>query len=362
MTRLLILHTGGTIGMRPSPTGYVPADGFPDRLAHHLAASLNTQPGDPGRAVLPDYHLIELAPLIDSADLAPVDWNRIVAALAEHWHGYDGFIVLHGTDTLAYTASALSFMLGALDKPVVLTGAQIPLGEPRSDAINNLTTALLMAADPAAPREVCIAFHDRLLRGNRARKVRSQGFDAFDSPDAPWLGEAGIALSFTPGLAMAPGQPEADSRATGDSAAAFTPDVTPRHFAPGAVAMLPVHPGLSAAMLDAVLGDPALKGLVLQTYGVGNPPSLDGALIERLAQASQAGIAILNISQCQQGQVVQGAYASGAALNAAGVIPGADLTPEAALTKLQVLIADGLEGRALRAALATPLRGEMSPG
>lgn len=356
MSRLLILHTGGTIGMRPSPTGYVPAEGFPDRLAHHLSGSLGTQLGDPGRARLPDYHLIELAPLIDSADLAPADWNRIVAALAEHWHGYDGFIVLHGTDTLAYTASALSFMLGALDKPVVLTGAQIPLGEPRSDAINNLTTALLMAANPAAPREVCIAFHDRLLRGNRARKVRSQGFDAFDSPDAPWLGEAGIALSFTPGLALAPGRRESDS------ATAFTPNVTPRHFAPGAVAMLPVHPGLSAVMLDAVLGDPALKGLVLQTYGVGNPPSLDGVLIERLARASQAGIAILNVSQCQQGLVVQGAYASGGALNAAGVIPGADLTPEAALTKLQVLIADGLEGEALRAALAAPLRGEMSPG
>lgn len=362
MSRLLILHTGGTIGMLPSPTGYVPADGFPDRLAQHLSGSLGNQPGGHGTDTLPDYRLIELEPLIDSADLAPADWNRIVAALAEHWHDYEGFIVLHGTDTLAYTASALSFMLGPLDKPVVLTGAQIPLGEPRSDAINNLTTALLMAADPTAPREVCIAFHDRLLRGNRARKVRSLGFDAFDSPDAPWLGEAGIALSFTPGLSLAPGESEAGARAKGDSAAAFTPDVTRRDFAPGAVAMLPVHPGLSVAVLDAVLGDPALKGLVLQTYGVGNPPSLEGALIERLARASQAGIAILNVSQCQQGQVVQGAYASGAALNAAGVIPGADLTPEAALTKLQVLIADGLEGLALRAALATPLRGEMSPG
>lgn len=362
MSRLLILHTGGTIGMQPSATGYVPAAGFSDRLAHHLHESPGTRLGDHGTDALPDYRLIELEPLIDSADLAPADWNRIVAALAEHWHDYQGFIVLHGTDTLAYTASALSFMLGPLDKPVVLTGAQIPLGEPRSDAINNLTTALLMAADPAAPPEVCIAFHDRLLRGNRARKMRSQGFDAFDSPDAPWLGEAGIALSFTPGLALAPGTPEAGPSATGDSPSAFTPDVTPRHFEPGAVAMLPVHPGLSVALLEAVLGDPALKGLVLQTYGVGNPPSLDGALIDRLAQASRAGIAILNVSQCQQGQVVQGAYASGGALNAAGVIPGADLTPEAALTKLQVLIADGLKGGGLRAALATPLRGEMSPG
>lgn len=336
MTRLLILHTGGTIGMQPSPQGYVPAAGFFERLARHLKG----QAPD----TLPAYRLIELAPLIDSADSAPADWNRIVAALAEHWREYDAFIVLHGTDTLAYTASALSFMLGPLDKPVLLTGAQIPLGEPRSDAVNNLSTALLMAADPAIPREVCIVFHDRLLRGNRARKVRSQGFDAFDSPDAPWLGEGGIHLNLHGHRALPLG----------------TPDFTQRHFASGAVAMLLVHPGLSISLLDAVLADPALKGLVLLTYGVGNPPGLDGALIDRLTQAGQAGIAILNVSQCQQGRVVQGTYATGAALQAAGVIAGQDLTPEAALTKLQVLIADGLQGEALRSALATPLRGEMA--
>lgn len=336
MPRLLILHTGGTIGMQPSPRGYVPAAGFTDRLVRYL----NGQAPD----TLPACRIIELAPLIDSADIAPADWNRLVAALAEHWHEYDAFIVLHGTDTLAYTASALSFMLGPLDKPVVLTGAQIPFGESRSDAVNNLSTALVMAADPAVPREVCIAFHGRLLRGNRARKVRSQGFDAFDSPDAPRLGEAGINLSLDAHRALPPG----------------TPDFTQRHFASGAVAMLPVHPGLSISLLDAVLADPALKGLVLLTYGVGNPPSLDGALIDRLTRAGQAGIAILNVSQCQQGRVVQGAYATGAAMHAAGVIAGQDLTPEAALTKLQVLIADGLQGEALRSALATPLRGEMA--
>ena len=336
MRRLLILHTGGTIGMRPGPDGYAPAPGFADRLSRHLA--IHDADG------LPERRVLELAPLIDSADLAPADWNRIVAALAEHWRDYDGFIVLHGTDTLAYSASALSFMLGALDKPVVLTGAQIPLGERRSDAVNNLVTALLVAAERNAPPEVTIAFHDRLLRGNRARKVRSQGFDAFDSPNAPWLGEAGIPLALHSQLALAPG----------------TPDFTPLTFAEGAVALLPVHPGLSPALLDAVLSAPELRGLVLTTYGVGNPPGLDGALIARLGRARRSGVIVVNVTQCHQGRVHQGAYATGAALNAAGVIAGGDLTPEAALTKLQVLIARGLAGEALASAMAMPLRGEMT--
>ncbi|MBB3143345.1 asparaginase domain-containing protein [Halomonas organivorans] len=338
MRRLLILHTGGTIGMRPGPDGYAPAPGFSDRLIRHLAGH---DAGD-----LPECRVVELAPLIDSADLVPADWNRLVAALAEHWHDHDGFVILHGTDTLAHTASALSFMLGDLDKPVVLTGAQIPLGEPRSDASSNLATALLAAANDAAPREVSIAFHDRLLRGNRARKVRSQGFDAFDSPNVPWLGEAGITLRLDTREALPTG----------------TPDFTPLTFAENSVALLPVHPGLSTALLDAVLALPTLQGLVLTTYGVGNPPGLDGALIARLARATRHGLAVLNVTQCHQGCVEQGAYATGAALNAAGVIPGGDLTPEAALAKLQVLIARGLGGDALATALATPLRGEMSAG
>lgn len=336
MPRLLILHTGGTIGMQPGPNGYAPVPGFADRLSRLLDAH--------GVGTLPDRRILELAPLIDSADLAPEDWNRLVVALAEHWQDHDGVVILHGTDTLAHTASALSFMLGALDKPVVLTGAQIPLGEPRSDAPSNLVTALQVAADPSAPPEVCIAFHDRLLRGNRTRKVRSQGLDAFDSPDAPWLGESGIRLRLHAQRALPPG----------------TPDFTPLAFAEGAVAMLPVHPGLSTALLDAVLSAPGLRGLVLATYGVGNPPGLAGALVERLRRAQRAGVTVVNVTQCHQGSVDQGAYATGAALNAAGVVAGRDLTPEAAVTKLQVLIARGLAGEALASAMATPRCGEMT--
>lgn len=333
--RLLILHTGGTIGMVPSAEGYVPTAGFNERLAAHLACYTD-QP-------LPDYQLIEMAPLIDSADLVPSDWQRIMTQLHQHWDDYDGFVILHGTDTLAYTASALSFMLGAMNKPVVLTGSQIPLGEPRSDALNNLQTAMLTASRSDAPREVCVAFHDRILRGNRARKVRSQGLDAFNSPNAPWLGESGITLRFFPQTLEEnePAWPEMD-------------------FEQHRVALLTTFPGMTLDPLNALLSDPRLSGLVLYSYGVGNPPSLNGQLVARLKQATEQGVTILNVTQCHQGQVEQGAYATGATLNAAGVIPGHDITLEAALSKLQVLLAQGVSGEALNQALRTPLRGEFN--
>ncbi|MCG6658821.1 type I asparaginase [Halomonas campisalis] len=337
MPSILLLYTGGTIGMQPSAAGYVPGEAFAERLASLLAAH--------GGAALPEYRLVEMQPPIDSADLTPEVWNRIVEVLARHWDAHDGVVILHGTDTLAYTASALSFMLGALDKPVMLTGAQIPLGEPRSDAPGNVATAMQAAFAPGAPREVCVVFHDRVLRGNRTRKVRSQGMDAFDSPNAPWLGEAGIELH----LDRAPTLPVG------------TPDFSPVVFEADRVGVLHCHPGMSARLAEAMLEDSRLQGLVLLTYGVGNPPSLEGRLMESLRRATERGLAVINLTQCHQGLVHQGTYATGAALNAAGVVSGQDMTPEAAVTKLQVLMGRGLEGDALRRAMARPLRGEMAP-
>ncbi|PMR69942.1 asparaginase [Halomonas heilongjiangensis] len=336
MPRLLILYTGGTIGMRPSPAGYVPGEGFAERLATQLAAH--------GGATLPEYRLVELQPAIDSADLTPEAWNRIVAVLARHWDAHDGVVILHGTDTLAYTASALSFMLGALDKPVMLTGAQLPLGEPRSDAPGNVATAMQAAVAPGAPREVCVVFHDRVLRGNRARKVRSQGMDAFDSPNAPWLGEAGIELRLGQASALPGG----------------TPDFSPVAFEADRVGVLHCHPGMSARQAEAMLEDARLQGLVLLTYGVGNPPSHEGRFLAGLQRATARGLVTVNLTQCHQGRVRQGAYATGAVLNAAGVVAGRDMTPEAAVTKLQVLLGRGLAGDALREAMTRPLRGEMT--
>ncbi|MCA8863623.1 MULTISPECIES: asparaginase [unclassified Halomonas] len=336
MPRVLMLYTGGTIGMQPSPQGYIPCAGLAERLAAHLAL------GDPYR--LPAFDVIEMQPLIDSSELMPEAWNRLVAALETHWQAYDAFVVLHGTDTMAYSAAALSFMLGTLNKPVIFTGSQIPLCEPRSDALNNVVSALQLAAHPATPCEVTLAFHDRLLRGNRARKVRTQGLDAFDSPNFPWLAELGIGISFPQPSALLSGKP----------------NFVPIEVDDEAVAVLPLHPGMSLRRAKALLEDKMLKGLVLYSYGVGNPLSFEGELLNALKTANERGVALLNVTQCGQGEVVQGAYASGAALNQAGVIASSDIILEAAITKLTVLIGQGLVGPALRKALSAPMRGECS--
>lgn len=336
MSRVLMLYTGGTIGMQPSPHGYVPCAGLAERLTACMALAADDR--------LPAFDVLEMQPLIDSAELMPDAWNRLVALLASHWQTYDGFVVLHGTDTMAYSAAALSFMLGALDKPVIFTGAQIPLGEPRSDALNNLVSALQLVAHSATPCEVSLVFHDRLLRGNRARKVRTQGLDAFDSPNFPWLAELGIAISYPQPSALLSGRP----------------DFAPIEVDEEAVAILPLYPGMSLRRAKALLADERLKGLILHSYGVGNPPSFEGELLTALTAANERGVALLNVTQCAQGEVVQGAYATGAALNQAGVIAGGDITLEAAVAKLTVLLGRGMSGSALRRALSGSLRGERS--
>ncbi|TCK08551.1 asparaginase [Marinobacterium mangrovicola] len=333
--RVLVIYTGGTIGMVPSEQGYVPEPGFHDRVQAQLDSL--------GEAALPEYDLIELDRLIDSANLVPNDWREIALAIEQNWKSYDGFVVLHGTDTLAYTASALSFMLEGTNKPVILTGSQIPLAQLRNDALDNLVTSLMLAASREI-FEVCVYFNGRLLRGNRSLKVRSSGFDAFDSPNAPWLGQAGINIDLRPDLLLPPGRP-----------CFQIPE-----FDPAAVTVLTVFPGMPASLIEAAVDSSAVNALVLQTYGVGNPPDADAALIGALEAAAKRGVCILNLTQCQQGAVSQGAYATGATLNRIGVVPGADMTLEAAFTKLHYLLALGVEGEELGQSLKTSLRGELS--
>lgn len=334
--RVLILHTGGTISMVPSAQGYVPMQGFSEVLHQHFNNSL--QPD-----LLPDFDLLELDQLIDSANLLPGDWQHLAQILTQHWQDYDGFVVLHGTDTLAYTASALSFMLRGINKPVILTGSQIPLMQFRTDARNNLINALLLASSTTI-NEVAICFSNRILRGNRSSKVHSKGMDAFDSPNSPWLGRIGINIELEPSLLLAAGAPD------------FVLPVCD----PEAVALVKIFPGISARQLQAMLDNPAIRGVVLETYGAGNVPDTNRPLIQTLEAASARGISLLNVTQCHQGNVSQGAYATGAVLNQAGVVPGADLTTEAAFTKLHVLLASGLSGENLNQALRTSLCGEMN--
>lgn len=320
--------------MVASGDGYVPGTGFRERLQLHLTAR---------QQELPEFHVVHAEPLIDSANLVPGDWSRIAGILAKAWADYDGFVVLHGTDTMAYTASALSYLLAGCDKPVILTGAQIPLGHSRTDALDNIITALQMASTPAIS-EVCICFHGRLLRGNRARKLKTSDLDAFDSPNLPWLGQAGIHIELRHDLLLAAGSPEFR-----------IPD-----FRPSAVSLLPLYPGIDAAMAGAIVSRPGLEALILQSYGAGNAPDANTGLMNAIAQATDAGITVVNLSQCPYGAVSQGTYATGAALSALGVLPGADLTPEAAFTKLHYLLASGLTGPALHQAFIRPLAGDCS--
>jgi L-asparaginase len=331
--RVLVLHTGGTIGMGASPDGYRPMAGFGEVLARQRYA----------QAALPAFDVVELDTLIDSANLQPAHWGAIAQALLARWDDYTGFVVLHGTDTMAWSASALSFMLRGADKPVILTGAQIPLVAPRSDAPENLQTALLLAAGYPI-REVCVYFSRRLLRGNRASKLKSTAFDAFDSPNWPHLAEVGIDIALNR-EALLP---------------ASARDFVVPAFDAEAVAVLAVYPGISARVVEAVLDSRALRALVLRTYGVGNAPDADPRLMDALARAVGRGIVVVNTTQCASGGVDQGSYATGASLARIGVVPGADMTLEAAFAKLHFLIATGAAPDAARAIIGQSLSGELS--
>ncbi len=333
--RVLLLHTGGTLGMRRGSDGaYAPAPGA-------LAAALADLP-ELGRAPLPELELVEFEPLLDSSDMRPGDWQRVADALAERLPGAAGAVVLHGTDTMAYTASALSFLLEGLDRPVVLTGAQIPLVEVRSDARENLITALLLACDPRLA-EVAVYMNGRLLRGNRSTKVSAAGFDAFDSPNLPPLAEVGVEVRWHETL-LRP---------------AAAPPLRALRLRSVPVVALRLFPGITGATLRQVLRDP-VRGLVLETYGAGNAPTRDDDLLDALAEASARGVVIVNVTQCLRGSVRMDAYATGRGLQDAGVVSGGDMTPEAALAKLTVLLSQPLGSAEVARRMEQDLAGERS--
>ncbi len=328
-----LAHTGGSIGMRRSAAGYAPEPGY---LAERLTAMPELQASEMPRLTVREY-----APLLDSADMTPRDWERIGRDIVEHHGQYDGFVILHGTDTMAYSASALSFMLEGLAKPVILTGSQIPLAEVRSDARENLITSLLLAAYYPLP-EVCIYLSGQLLRGNRARKVSASGFDAFVSPNAPPLGTVGVEIN----VAWERVRPKPTA------AVALQPlgDVS--------VGALRLFPGITAGVVENLLREP-VRGMVLETYGAGNAPARNTALMKVLEAACARGVVIVNCTQCLRGSVVMH-YATGHALKQVGVVSGRDMTPEAALTKLFYLFSKGLPPEAIRRLVQQDLRGELT--
>ncbi len=333
MSRVLVLHVGGTIGMVASPQGYRPAPGFPDRLRSALQAT--------GGQGLPAFDVLELDP-IDSAELRPSDWTAMARSLVDHWDQFDGFVVLHGTDTMAWSASALSFLLRGMDKPVIFTGSQIPLSQPRSDGLANVESALLLAAMPEL-REVGLCFGRRLLRGNRARKLATAQFDAFDAPNALPLAELGIDICLHRDRLLPPPEPPRFAAPTFDDEA---------------VAVLALYPGVSGGAVDALVANPRVRGLVLHSYGAGNVPANHRGFMAALERAAARGVVLVNVTQCLHGSVQQGVYATGSALGALGAVPAGDMTPEAAFAKLHVLLATHADLDAVRRGMGENWCGE----
>ncbi len=332
---IYVAYTGGTIGMKPSPEGYIPAEDF---LAQHLHSMPEFQ-----RPELPNFTLKEYHPLMDSSDMNPSHWQIIADDIQANYHQYDGFVVLHGTDTMAYTASALSFMLENLAKPVIVTGSQIPLAQLRSDGHANLLNALYLAANyPVA--EVGLFFNNKLLRGNRSVKAHADGFDAFASPNFPPLLEAGINIKPLAGKVMESTTRETELRVQ-------TIDAQP-------IGVMSLYPGICAAVIRNFIHQP-VKALILQSFGVGNAPQ-NPEFLGAVREAHEHGLILLNCTQCFQGRVNMQGYATGNALAQAGVISGGDMTIEAALAKLHYLLSQGLSNTDIEERLGHNLRGEMS--
>lgn len=346
-SRVLVLYTGGTIGMRKNARGvYEPVPGwFTEQVAQQpqlhdpTQPRFTTRPSASGRRI--HYDVSEYAVPLDSANLDLSHWARFAKDIASAYDDFDAFVIVHGTDTMAYTASALAFMLENLAKPVILTGAQIPIEQLRNDALDNVLGALGIAGHYPIP-EVGLYFHHKLLRGCRATKVDAIALDAFASPNHPPLVEVGVDVKVAWGLV----------RPTPTGPLIVHEALDPH------VAALRLYPGMTRRILENFLAPP-LSGLVLETFGAGNAPDRDDDLIGVLREACDRGVVILNVSQCLKGHV-KPSYAAGQILVDAGVVPGADMTPEAALSKLAFLLGRGLPVDEVRALAGRSLRGELT--
>jgi L-asparaginase len=333
---LLVLYTGGTIGMGRGPDGTLVALDLRE-LGDHLPFLRRLPIG---------LTLATFADPIDSSAMGTSDWLAIADAIVRHAPGHAGVVVLHGTDTMAYTASALSFLLEGIDIPIVLTGAQRPVTELRSDGRENLVTAMAIAAGhlrdaPLVP-EVTIFFDDVLLRGNRTVKVHADSYHGFSSPNCPPLATAGVTIDIDPTLVRPPGA--GPIRRTGGISEAVT--------------ALRVHPGLDDHVVRTVLERPGLQGVVLEAYGAGNGPT-DAWFLDPIRSAVDRGVTVVVTTQCRAGRVTGGRYATGSALQATGAVAGADMTFEAALTKLMVLV-DRHDPDDVRRLMQEDLAGELT--
>ena len=338
--RVLLIYTGGTIGMGRNPA----TDALEPLDFNHLVQRMPEL-----QAIPVGIDVYQFAEPIDSSDMSPRLWARIVEIIVGGYDRYDGFVILHGTDTMAFTASALSFMLENLTKPVILTGSQLPINQLRTDGKENLITSIEIAAahhadgTPRVP-EVCIYFSGKLLRGNRATKINSEGFNAFDSFNLPPLADAGVNIIYHEDLILRP-----------DYKRPMTP-----HFAMNTgVVVFTLFPGIQEETVRYLLTIPDLRGVVMRTYGSGNAPQLPW-LMEMLTEATQRGIVIINVTQCAAGPVQMARYSGGFLLRNAGVISGYDGTVECAIAKLMHLLAHSNDAEFIRQQMCRPLCGEIT--
>jgi len=335
---VLLIYTGGTIGMvHDHETGTLkPFD------VNLLLSNIPVL-----KKMNVNIEIVSLCPAIDSSDMQPEIWKEIALIIKEKYEFFDGFVILHGSDTMAYTASALSFMLNNLDKPVILTGSQLPIGLIRTDARENLVTSIEIAAakqnTEAMVPEVCLFFENHLYRGNRTSKRSAEHFDAFVSPNYPPLAIAGVSIRFNHNLIRKASEGIFDVCTNMDT-----------H-----IALLKIYPGIRLEQVAATIEIPNLKAIILETFGSGNAP-MHEAFIGLIKKAIDSGVIVLNITQCLGGAVVQGKYQNSKKLLDIGVVGGGDMTTEAAVTKLMFLLGKNLSPERQKRLLASSLCGELT--
>lgn len=335
--RIYIAYTGGTIGMKKSQNGYIPVAGYVSNVVQGLT--------ELHRPEMPDFDIHEYDPILDSSNMTPKDWQFIANDIKNNYQKYDGFVVLHGTDTMAYTASALSFMFENLAKPVIVTGSQIPLSEIRSDGQLNLLNALYLAAHyPMA--EVGLFFNNRLFRGNRTTKADSTGFNAFESPNCEPLITAGIQINVELGKLVT--TPKLND----------CPDLNVINIKDQPIGVVSLYPGISHLVIKNILAQP-VNALIIQSYGVGNAPE-DPTLLAEIKRAHEREILVVNRTQCHRGMVNMDGYATGHALKDAGVLSARDMTLEATLTKIHHLLSQDLPYKTIRDKFEENLKGELT--